>query len=775
MKSFRTTVFALTQLAMFALAQTPLDMENEIWKLRIEPNEGGRISSMLAKPSGEEHVVSWQEGKGARRAKPSTCFSGGILGGHQCGSYVDEQLEADYEVLKADGQHVQLRWQNPYDLFSGLEETRDFQLDGDTLKVRIHLRNTSTEKRVIYYRVQDFIGLGRLLGQDSVYLYELPEGMQAKLFNDLARRGSQTIPLMNLVSPSYAICNLDKDAGVQVQADDAPLKALMLWIAGANARTVEFFFAPAELAPGAEWQVNIQYRYFQPSKESGSLHADAIQACLVTERAVRCHYQVMQPEFRLAGGALQIFPLHASEVAPTQPDLDQLKTLQSLRLFGTPGETVALAFTVQSSEKLEGQRIQFGEFRSTSGQQLPVDIDPYYVSEGYMVRDFAHVQKLPHEICNVKSQLPALPAITPFALQPGEVITVRSYLDISPSAQPGLYHGLCQVGGQEFAIELQVYPFTLQLPEDKGYGAFFRYMLEGDKHGMAKEWGVSREAFREALLEITRLQWRNLVIYQHNRENILWILDELVALGWRNARFVLIGSDVVTPAELQERYGQYNFSFLPWAVDEPISYNAAKIGQRRYKTYENRGWPRINFSANTPASLALMNLLPKTEPILAVTGNIMYFVETTRRLTQQNRRSFWYAGYPNQHVAGRLVRGVYVWKEPVSGMLDWGADTVSRKPGDDLHGFLGKQLVRTQRLENVRQGTLDLFYLHTLEEQLKKAGANHPAAKEAETFLASLKARFQLDYTGEARLMTHSDLDMIRRQAAEWTTKLLQP
>jgi hypothetical protein len=108
-------------------------------------------------------------------------------------------------------------------------------------------------------------------------------------------------------------------------------------------------------------------------------------------------------------------------------------------------------------------------------------------------------------------------------------------------------------------------------------------------------------------------------------------------------------------------------------------------------------------------------------------------------------------------------------------MMDWGADTAARKPGYDFHGFLGKQLVRTQRLENMRQATLDLFYLHTLEKQLEKVGANHPAAKEAERFLASLKTRFQLNYTGEARLITHSDLDMIRRQAAEWTARLLQP
>ncbi len=119
------------------------------------------------------------------------------------------------------------------------------------------------------------------------------------------------------------------------------------------------------------------------------------------------------------------------------------------------------------------------------------------------------------------------------------------------------------------------------------------------------------------------------------------------------------------------------------------------------------------------------------------------------------------------------MRGVYVWKEPVSGMMDWGADTVTQKPYMDFHGFLGKHLVRTQRLENVRQGSVDLFYLNTLEEQLAKTAPRHPDAAAAQAFLDTLRERFQLDYTGEARRITHSDLDMIRQEAAEWTTRLL--
>ena len=593
MKLLTSLLFAMLSLEMLLIGQSSLEMENETWKLRLEPAAGGRISSMLAKPSNCEHVVSWKEGKGAKRAKPSTCFSGGILGGHQCGSYVDEQLEAEYQVLQAEPGQVRLRWQNPYDLFSGLEETRDFQLSGDTLKVRIHLRNSAAEKRVIYYRMQDFIGLGQLLGQDSVYLYELPEGMHARVFNDLSTRGDQTIPLMNLRSPGYAICNLDNDSAIQVTTSQAPLKALMLWLAAANSRTAELFFEPAELAPGEEWQVEIHYRFFQPSKENGALQTAAIQAQLASEQAPRCYYQTLQPEFRLAGGNPQIFPLHAADQAPEKPDQDQGKTLQSLRLFGTPGEMLTLAFTVQTNRELLGQRISFSDFRSSDGEKLPIRLDPYYVSEGFMVRDFSYVRKLPAEICNVKSQLPAVPEITPFSLQPGELLTVRSYLDIDPSAQPGLYQGICRVGEQQFNIHLRVYPFVLKLPKDKGYGAFFRYMLEGDRHGMAKEWGLSREAFREGLLEITRLQWRNLVIYQHNKENILWILDELAALGWRDARFVLVGNSV-SNAELKKRYEQFNFSFLPWGVDEPISYHAMKLSLKKYQAIP-QGLPEHEF------------------------------------------------------------------------------------------------------------------------------------------------------------------------------------
>ncbi len=774
MKTKRLYGLLLTALIVPAIAQNPLKMENETWALAVEPAQGGRISQMLAKPSGEQIVVSWKEGMGAKRAKPTPCRSGGIMGGHQCGSYVDEQLEADYQVLQADPQHVQLKWQNPYDLFSGLEETRDFLLSGDTLTVQLHLRNLSNEKRVIYYRVQDFIGLGQLTGQDCIYLFELPEGIQARSFTDLASSGPQTIPLMNLTSPEYALCNLDQDSGVQVRQNGAPLKALMLWVSGPDSRTVEFFFAPAELAPGEQWHSEIKYRFFRPSLETGSLQKEAIQARLASDNPPRCFYQTLQPDFQVAGHALQVFPLHASDPAPERPFSDQLKTLKSLQLFGTPGETLSLAFAVQSQAEILQQEIRFSEFRSVSGERLDCQADPYYLAEGFMVRDFSYVKSLPYEICNVKSALPVLPAITPFSLQSGDIITIRSYLEISSSAQPGIYRGFCQVGGQQFAIHLKVYPFVLQIPKDKGYGAFLRYMLEGDQHGMAREWGISREAFQEVLLEITRLQWRNLVIYQHNAENILWILDELVSLGWRDARFVLVGNSV-SHAELTNRYGQYNFCFLPWGVDEPISYHAMQMSLKKYQAISKRDFPSMNFSANTPASLALLDLLPKTEPTIAVTGNVMYFVETTRRLIKQNRRSFWYAGRPDPYVPGRLVRGLYVWKEPVSGMMDWGADTVATQPCLDFHGFLKQGLVRTQRLENTRQATMDLFYLNTLEEQLKKNGRGQGAASEAENFLTSLKRRFQIDYTGEARLITHSDLDMIRQQAAELTTRLLQP
>jgi hypothetical protein len=295
--------------------------------------------------------------------------------------------------------------------------------------------------------------------------------------------------------------------------------------------------------------------------------------------------------------------------------------------------------------------------------------------------------------------------------------------------------------------------------------------LEGDPMSAGDEFGISRKAFRDVLEELTRRNWRNMVLYLENRENILYALDTLVELGWRDARFVLT-RPVISHAELMERYGKYNFSFLPWGVDEPVDYFSVKKALEKYQLLSKLDYPFMNFSANTPLSLALLDILPKTEPTIAVTGNVMYFVDKTRELHKQGRRSFWYAGYPDRGVQGRLLRGVYVWKEPVCGMMDWGEDFRGTRLSDNFHGFLDGRIIPTQRLENISQGLNDLLYLHTMEQALAKADPKSEAARNATAFINWLKKRFDTDYTGEAREIDQYFLDMLRHKAADLTVEL---
>jgi hypothetical protein len=183
----------------------------------------------------------------------------------------------------------------------------------------------------------------------------------------------------------------------------------------------------------------------------------------------------------------------------------------------------------------------------------------------------------------------------------------------------------------------------------------------------------------------------------------------------------------------------------------------------------------MNFSANTPLSLAIIDSLPKTHPTIAVTGNMMFFVEKTRDLAKQERQVFWYAGTPKRDVAGRLLRGIYVWKEPVGGMMDWGAMADTSVVRSAFHAFLADGILRpSQRLENMTQGLNDLMYLHTLEQAILRADENRPEVKEAQAFLNWIKARFQLDYNGEAAEIDYGFLDMIRAQAAVHTENILK-
>ncbi|OGV49080.1 MAG: hypothetical protein A2017_11790 [Lentisphaerae bacterium GWF2_44_16] len=775
MNSFLNSTVLLVAGLAIGVDAAPLTLENQFWKIQMEPDLGGRCSSLLIKENNEELVKGWDAvKKQGKRKTTKQQYSGGIWGGHMCGAYQDEQLEAVYELGKNSPSEVSMRWNNPYTLFSGLEETRQITLDGASIYVKIQVENLSKERRVIYYRIQDFIGTGGRLGPEAVYLYPQRDGLKAEML-----KAGRTFPLMQVPGSWYGITDMVKDYGIKVQTSGAPLRNVMFWVGSAKSRTCELFWAPATLEPGQKWNAEITYSLFKPSQRQDELSAASINTALAQNAERLVFPQLMDPVFAPANGKAIITPLHGAASAPTTPIIEQFKTLKAVKLFGTPGETVPAAFSITAREALTNGTVTFSDFKNSSGKALKMTADPYYISRDgndYMLKDWDLAVNVPQEICNIKSHVKGSEKLTAFNLEKDASAHLRAYLRIAPEAEAGDYSGYCTIrlnnsDELKLKIDLKVYPFKLEMPKDKGYGAFFRFGLEGDSHDAGQNFGISREAYRKALEELTARNWRNLVLYLGNKENILYALDTLVELGWRDARFVLV-RPVISHAELMERYGKYNFSFLPWGVDEPIDYFSVDKAIKKYQQISQLDYPSMNFSANTPLSLALMDILPKTEPTIAVTGNVMYFVDKSRELHKQGRRSFWYAGYPNREVQGRLLRGIYVWKEPACGMMDWGEDSCSKQLGTDFHGFLDGKLVSTQRLENITQGVNDLLYLNTMEQALAKADPKSEASKNAAAFIAWIKKSFDTDYTGEAREIDQYFLDMLRRKAADLTVEL---
>lgn len=752
-------------------AAEPVVLENEYWKMNLEPHCGARCSSLTARKSEVELVRTWVQGQGKTPG-----FQGGFLKGHMGGSYVDEQADANYQVEESAPDTITLSWKNPYKYFDGLTETRRITLSGARIIVNLQVKNHSTEERAITYRMQDFIGTGNHIGRETVYVYPDKFGIKTVQLET----SSRTVPLMNVPGQWYAMVDLDKDYGVKVQAK-GDVSCIMLWLNTIHSRTGEIFWELTRLAPGKSWEAELTYSYFRPSQESGELSGRNIENSLLEKENVQIFPQVMDPQFEPSAAHALIVPRHGALPAPDKPLPERYKTLKSVNFFGTPGESVSLAYSIAAGKDLKDGHILFSEFKSGDGTALPLEIDHFYVSRDghdYFVKDWKHAVNLPPEVYNIKSGVSGSAGLTAFELKAGETANVRSYLRISPQARPGRYAGVCTVKttGEpdlNFQVNLEVHPFRLALPKDKGYGSFVRYFLKDDSRSEGKEWGVSREVYRRVLEDATQRNWRNMVLYPSDRENVFWILDTLAELGWRDARFVVVSKNVKY-ADLMERYDKYNFSFLPWGLDEPSKFKTIETAFKRYERLQKSSdFPTMNFSCNTPISLLAVNLLPKTEPTIAVTGNVMYFVRSTRELHAQGRRSFWYAGYPNRNVQGRLLRGIYVWKEPTSGMMDWGEDTVAKTPGNTFHGFLKDSLIPTQRLENISQGITDMMYLNTLEQTVQKAKQPTPAVREATAFMNWIKQRFDIDYTGEAREIDHYFLDMIRKKAAVLTEKIM--
>ena len=774
----KSLAFSLTVLAALGLTAESVTLENDYMKIIVEPDAGARISSWELKKFPEKIVKTWNRIKSGRKIKKAkkAIYSGGALGGHMCGAYQDEQLDASYKIVSKSNKEIVLRWLNKYVLFDGLEETRTVKLDGNSLKVNFLVKNTGKEKRVIYYRLQDFIGTGNALGEQAVTVYPSKEGITATAFQN-----GETKAIMNLKAPWYAQVNHLTSCVMKVTASGAPLRNIMFYTGSSSSRTGEFFWVPATLSPGETWEAAITYSFTDLKDEKGELAPEKIANARLRDINKKQVPAAFNCKYVPAYGNAVITPVSAGGVIPQGMILERFKSMSELSLSGAKGEIVLGAFSLTARKNIASGKISFGEFKDEKGNVLAIKVDPYFITRDgadFMTRNWKFADGFPVEAANTKSKVPYEKAITPFALKADESAHFRIYLEVPKEAKGGTYTGKCffDLAGNErisFDISLKVWDFALELPKDKGYGAFSTFSLLGDKHGASK-FGSTKAEFKKAIAEWTKRNWRNYVLYMSNPENILWALDEFAAAGWRDARFVLIRPHVPYK-ELMKRYGKYNFTFLPWGIDEPINYNMVKECAKKYVRFQkNLDYPNMNFSANTPLSLAIMDSLPKTHPTIAVTGNVMYFVDKTRELAKQNRMNFWYAGTPKKDVAGRLLRGIYVWKEPTAGMMDWGEMAGTSRMKNSFHAFLADGELRpSQKLENMTQGLTDLLYLNTLEQTIKRAKKDSSAAKEGQKFLDWIRGRFGIDYTGEAAEINFEFLDMIRSRAAVFTENIL--
>ncbi|MCC7350897.1 MAG: hypothetical protein IT446_10030 [Phycisphaerales bacterium] len=547
------------------------------------------------------------------------------------------------------------------------------------------------------------------------------------------------------------------------------------WIWSSQAqgsRAAELFMPQQTLAPGQQWQVTVHYRAFAPSDpDTGDASLDRLLARPAVEDTLhRQSSPSMRPlpyESRLV---IPIGNLPATLVpvgATDETDLYQTSThdaaqmtLQHISLAGTPGEMTPFAFRLRAIQPVRNGTVSLAALSGDAGVIDAGAFDPRYLSSrgNYLVHDWNIARETPEAMAAIGNQLRGSDQLTPFSLPAGGSGLVWVYLRVPDSAKPGLYHGRCTVNmdgvATAFDIELTVRPFTLQRPINKNYGSFFRYYLPGDVNANAAEPQAgltSREAYRAALETLDEAGYDSLVIYVSARDDILWVLDQCVDLGWTHGTFVLISPWSVKPEELQQRYGQYDMKFLAWGVDEPSLERQIPQVLSSYDRIIEAGYTPT-FTPNVPLGLLMADSLKQIVPIIAISGNAPYLFDATRRYHDEGRKVYWYRpGMGQPSLDKRLTRGIYFWMEPVDGVIDWGEDAAYTQISvDQTVGFIGEQTVPTVGRENVRQGLYDMYYLYTLQQHLKTS-KNPDAVRKGEALLQWVRRYFAPDWHEVAR------------------------
>ncbi|GEM_PF-5821338 len=759
---------------LFSVLAEPLRLSNDFWDIKIAIDSGAKASSIVYKPCDKELVNTWRQ----VQLHGSPVQMGGAWGGHMGGSYNDEQGTTPYQVRSSGSDRLESSWSNDYPDFAGLREYRTVTLDGPRINVKLKIINQSTQPRTFMYRLQDFIST-RNAGQSQ---FGVIPGTQPEIFrlNDPNRR-ERIFP--EPAAEGLAICDIENDFGLLVTCR-GQINGLYTWSAQqGNSATVEFFMKQTQLAPGASWEAEFVYQAFTPSNPAElpelwqtqvkpqHIHAAMNRPSNLTSPLP--YHAVCRPG--LKPDQLQIFPVTASDNAAGKnfPAAHKM-SLQSMKIFGTPGERVDFVWALKAGAADIQSQWRLNGF-STDGSPLDGgEWQLHYLTQDgyYLVRDQRLTDKN-KELAVFGNSLSDTKNWSDLNLSPGKTAWVKISYQIPPEAVPGRYESTIEIAGKAVQVSLNVLPFRLNRENAKTFGSFFRVFTTAEK----PQWSMSREEFHEAL-RFASANWNNgIFIYVNNPADLRWSIDRLHSLGWRNAVICPI-SRILPPGDIEKLQKDYSYRILTWGVDEPATYQALGIAAKRLRILQDTGYRQPAFTPSTFMGMLFADLYPEYIPVFNTNGMMTVLMEKSRRYAADNRLHFWYSCptgmlSAREQLKERLLHGVYLWKMPVGGIFDWGEDVAAATQALGAYcGFAGKKFLSTIRRDNSYEGYKDYLYLKTLAETVN-AGSDTPVSAEAREFLNDLAHMLDDNYYNAVARFDHVFLDSIRGRAAQLTSALI--
>lgn len=772
-------------------------MQNPYWQITLEPAWGGRASRLYSVTTDYDFVSQWGE---PRERRGEVSREGGAFRGMMSGSYVSTQPNEPYEITEQSETAVSMRYSNNHPMLDGLVEERRIELIGQDAVLSIRITNTGQEARVIYYRFHDMTGIGERNGLDSIYIVPRKNKVTEFVTGKPGERINRHFP--NPPENWYALADLVNNRGILVSSN-TPIANVYFWGSGRipfnpNMRTSEMFFPQIRLLPGETWETEISFRAFSPSDPNTDqpdldplLTAEYIRRNVISssERMLQTGLP-FDAELSIISepASLTITPVHgASPRLGSNISPDYGKALNKIQLTGTPGEVLAFAVALKGiGSGIENAQIVFSNFKSGQHHISNDAFEPYYVAgeTQLLVKDWHLSNNIPlREISHIKNEVIDASSITPFSLMNNEVAWVWTRLRIPVDAESGSYVSTCFIKSDQgvvasFDIKLRVRPYQLKQAHHKTYGTFFDYHIRPQNPDEMWEsrrnspYALSRNDYYEAMKFFNDIGVNGLVIYVSQRDDLLWALDRAKELGM-DGHFVIISPYNIRSEDVEMR----DMSAFGWTVDEPARYSDFPTLITAYDRIIDRGF-QPTFTPNVPVGLLLTDLLPEMHPIINTNGNIPYLAEATRRYKKEGRTVFWYEcdglGTLERSAERRALRGIYLWKEPIDGIWDW--DHSSNRPNLSVHhlaGFAGTKILPRLGMENIRQGLIDMRYLHTLEMKINESNDASIRA-EAEQLLDWIRMRFHTDYTDALRnIQDPQYLDDIRQAVGDMIEKLV--